>query len=429
MLLGNSYNFDQLNICYCWGIQLLQEMRILLVLVITSISLWGCGQEKAVMKQFADKLYAKEICSKADYDKLLSDLGNNRINNGIDFLKYCNKAIIVNLGDYSDKPEIYLEQIHKATSTLVSGLEFADFSFRIVLDSSYSDFKSYDVIVSFRSNGRTYTHKSFINPEDIGVHKNMEYFGKISQQEYYKIFNKVLADLESPYRLHEVKGYKGNAVDWNKFGIIALTKDQAAMLHGGGVYFTPSYETFRNTLTSQKIDSAIEMYKAIGLFKHLTKEQIDASCINAVQRNNQSLNDVLSCFPSIIYNFDTELANLENPYEELLNEFSLISKQQFNPTNIIDNFSKPVSNSVLVEFSINGKRYSNRLLLDNDWVDPAFFDIAQKAVSENVIDGQFYNLYSDGQDANVIFLSKKQEEFLRTNKLIVFADQWQEMDE
>ena len=257
----------------------------------------------------------------------------------------------------------------------------------------------------------------------------MKYFGKIDQQEYYNIFNKVLADLQSPYRLHEVKSHIANAVDWNRFGIIALTKVQADMLHSGGVHFSPSFEKFKNSLTINDIDSAIEAYQKIGLFSHLTSDQIATAKKNVSEQEIRILNDALRCFPNVIYQFDTELENLENPYEELLNKLSLISKNKFKPTNITDNFSKPRKNKSLLKFSINGHEYANQLKVESDWIDPFFLDVVSLAVEYQKLDGEFYDLYTGGQEASIIFLTINQSTYLRLNKLLIFSDEWHDVEE
>ncbi|MGE0638165.1 MAG: hypothetical protein AB7G44_07320 [Bacteroidia bacterium] len=383
------------------------------------------------MKEFAGKLRDKQICSDSNYRQLLSDISNNKIENGLEFLKYCNKSIIIELKKYSNEPEIYLEQIHKETAALIPELAFTDFTFQIVLDSieSSDSFKTYNVVISLKSNGKIYRYESFTNANNIGEYKQMEYFGKIDQQQYYKIFNKILSDLQSPYRLHEVKAYTGNVVDWNRFGIIALNKEQAHMLHRGGVHFSPSYESFKNSLSSSRIETAITEFQKLGLFAHLNGEQISSAQLKVSQQENQTLNDVLQCFPNVIYSFDTELGNLENPYEELLNELSLISKGAFKATNITDNFTKPTDNKALLKFSANGKEYSLKLKVEDDWIDPSILDLIKQAVTDNKLSGQFYELYTGGQDASIIFLTPEQAGYIRTNNLLIFADQWQTVEE
>lgn len=409
----------------------MRTIRTFTILTFLTASLTICGQNNIDMKQFADKLHDKKICNDSNYERLLSDISGNKLNNKLDFLNYCDKSSIIELKDYPNEPENYLEKIHTTTATLIPELIFTDFTFQIVLDSSVSDntFKSYNAVVSLKSNGKTYRQKSYINSGNIGKYKQMEYFGKIDQQEYYKIFNKILSDIQSPYRLHEVKAYIDNTVDWNRFGIIALTKEQADMLHGGGAYFTPSYESFKNIMTSKRIDSAIKEFQKLGLFVHLSAEQISSAQLKVSQQENRTLNDVLHCFPNVIYSFDTELGNIENPYAVLLGELSRISHGSFKPTSITDNFTKPTSNKALLTFSHSGKEYSKELKVEDDWIDPSIFDLIKLVVTDNKINGQFYELYTGGQNASIIFLTYEQAEYVRTNKLLVFADQWQTIEE
>jgi hypothetical protein len=66
------------------------------------------------------------------------------------------------------------------------------------------------------------------------------------------------------------------------------------------------------------------------------------------------------------------------------------------------------------------------LEVQGDWVDPSVFDLVKQSVAENNLNGQFYDLFTNGQEASLIFLTIDQEKYLRENNLIIFADQWQE---
>jgi hypothetical protein len=380
------------------------------------------------LKVFADKLKSKEIVS-LKYNNLIAEIQQEKLQNPIDFLNYCNKAVIINEQDYTNEPEKYLELIHQKTASIIPELTFTDFQFQIVLDSSISDSgsKFYDFVVSLKSNGKKYKQKSSYHL--YSPSKNQYYGNKIDQQEYYKIFNKILADLQSPYRLHEVKAYQGNAVEWKTFGIIALTKEQADLLHGGGVYFTPSYESFKNKLTSKKIEQAIVEYKKIGLLSHLTSEQLEKARERVSEQENTNLNDVLMAFPDVIYMFDTELGNLEDPYAELIREYKKISHNDFNATEISDNFDIEKKKKVELKFKIGNKSYSKTLKIENDWIDTEFFNLIKSVVSEQNLKGQFYELYTGGQEASIVYLTKEQYDYLRTNKLLIFGDEWQTEEE
>lgn len=264
------------------------------------------------MISFADKLLNTKTTSKENYGKLLKDIKAGTIKDGFQFVGYCDKATIIKESNYPSEPEKYLELIHKDVSKLLPELFFSNFEFQVKLDSTISDndSKFYDFVVSLKCNGKTYRQKSSYRL--YSPSKNQYFGNKIDQQEFYKIFNKVLADNQSIYRLHEVKSIPNNAVDWTQFGIIALTKEQADMLHGAGVYFRPSYESFKSTITSKKIETAISEFQKAGLLSHLSADQIKSAIEKVNQQENRNLNDVLQCFPHTIYFFDTELGNLED---------------------------------------------------------------------------------------------------------------------
>lgn len=380
------------------------------------------------LRAFADKLRSKEIVS-VHYDKLVAAIEQEKLQNPIDFLDYCNKAVIISEQDYPNEPEQYLKLIHQKTASVIPELGFTDFEFQVVLDSLISDSRSkfYDFVVSLRSNGKKYKQKSsyhLYNPIE-----NQYYGNKVDPQEYYKIFNKILTDLQSPYRLHEVEAYQANATEWKTFGMLALTKEQADVLQSGevyGAYFTPSHENFKNKLTSRKIEQTIDDYKEIGLLSHLTAEQIEQSKGKVSEQENNNLNDVLMAFPDVIYRFDRELENLEDPYAALIRAYKKISHDKFGATEISDNFNLKKKNKVDVKFKIGNKPYHKRLKIKSDWIDTDFLSFIRSVVIGLNLEGQFYELYTDGHEASMIYLTKAQYDYLRTNKLLVFGDERQE---
>lgn len=373
---------------------------------------------------YAEKLKNGKIVTN-QYDELILDINEGLIENSFQFLEYCDKAVIIDENDYFEQPKDYLEAIHNKTATILPELKFTNFSFEILMDNQISstDSKYYDFLVQLESNGQIYKHKSSYQ---LYSPSNDQYYGnKIDQQEYYAIFNKILADQQSPYRLHEVKSYQDIGVNWEVFGIIALTEEQADYLHNGSVYFSPSFENFDNSLSSQQIDQAIEEFEKLGIFSHLTKEEINQAKQNVSEQENRSLNDVLKCFPDCIYHFDMELYNLKNPYEELIQGFSKITKGEFNPSQIVADFDIRNNKEVHIGFEVNGANYTKTLKIEEDWIDLEFFDFIKSVVTKSQLKGQFYHLYTGGQDAAVVFLTRKQYEYFHIHKLLDFGDDYE----
>ncbi|OXB11680.1 hypothetical protein [Flavobacterium reichenbachii] len=374
------------------------------------------------LKRFADKLKNNGIVE-TQYKELIAAIDNEKIKNPIDLLSYCSKSVIIDKKNYSKEPENYLELIHKKTAEIMPELAFSNFEFKIVEDSKMSDedTKFYDFIVSIQSGGKNYKQNSFYRLYTPSTGKYSA--GGIDSQQYYKIFNKILTDLHSPYRLHEIEVYSDNDnLDEKVFGIMALTKEQEKALQESESYFRPSYEDFKNKPTTAQIEKVIEEYQKIGLFAHLSPLQINEAKEKVAEQENRDYNEVLSAFPNMIYWYDTELGNLEDPYAELLKEFSVISKNEFNPTQIINKFDIEKSKKTTLKFKLGTKSYSKVFKINNDWIDVDFFDFVKSIVKENKLKGQFYELYTGGQDAQVVYFTKEQYDYIRANKLLIFWD-------
>ena len=152
-----------------------------------------------------------------------------------------------------------------------------------------------------------------------------------------------------------------------------------------------SYESFKNSLTTKKIANAIKEYQQLGLLAHLNKDQWTKSIETVIEKENRNLNDVLISFPEVIVSFDIELGNLENPYEEIVSEYSKISHKEFNPVNINDDFDLQKEN-VLLSFDFNNKMYKTKFKVEGDWIDTRFFEYINEVINENKLNGQFYRL-------------------------------------
>lgn len=369
---------------------------------------------------FADSLRHYNIVSDSHYTQLRHAIDSGQLKSHYQLLDYCEHGVAFDLADYPDDPALYLPAIHERVAQLFPELTFRDFSFRIVVDSLLSDstYTSTNVIVSLKCNDQVYQHQSFIATTSIEDH---DYLGKIDETEFYQVFNKVLADRQSPYRLYMVGPDLVYARTYQYFGVIGLTEEQAESLRRSGGPLDISYEDHRDLLTSEKIRDAIEEYRAMGLLNHLSEDQISESKEKIARSRLYNLNDVLSLFPAVVHNFDTELANLDDPYRELLEAYREISHGALNPTNIVDEFNLDKSKSPL-QFTLNAKVYTTTPQVDNDWIDPDFFTFVDQAVEENNLPGRFYFLIGDGQIASVIFLTEKQYRVLKEKELVVFGE-------
>jgi hypothetical protein len=357
------------------------------------------------MLAFADSLHRVGIVSDDRYPALRDDIRAGKLTLHYQLLDYVEHGVHFDLAQMSGDAGQYLPAIYRRVADILPELAFTDFHSEIVTDErgSTPDHVAYNAVVSFRVNGIPYQHKSFIAPNHAG--RRHGYLGYIDEQKFYQIFNQVLTDHRTPYRLHLVPAamefFSGN---YQYFGIIALTQPQATAIDRGFSLFGIVHEeSFEDALTTDEINQALHTFQQAGLLTHLTPAQVDST---VVQRPVK-IEELLLSLPDVVFVFDTELANLEHPYEEILQSFARISHGAFHPTNIQDHFDLDDTHGE-VTYQLAGKKYVRQFDIDGDWVDGDFLAYVLRLAAELKLAGRFYALPGDGQVAHFIYLTPPQ---------------------
>ncbi|KOP39709.1 MULTISPECIES: hypothetical protein [unclassified Flavobacterium] len=372
------------------------------------------------LKKFANFLKEYKIAD-TKYESLIAAIDQEKIKEHADLLLYCERSITIDTKDDTNEPKEYLEAIYKKTASLSPELNFTDFELKIVPDTD----KFYDFIVSLKSGGKIYKQKSSYRVRKSS--KDDFSINKINCKDYYQIFNKILNDQHSPYRLHEIK-FNVDETYPEVLGIMMLTKEQEKALKIHETYIIPSQEDYKKKFTTSQIDKVIEEYSNIGLFSYLSAAQINLGKENVAEQENNNYIEILSAFPNIIYSIPNSLPNFKDSYAELTKEYSKISHNQFNPTNISNIFDKKTKKSTL-KFKVGNKSYTKVLRISDYFIDLYFFEFIELVAAENKLNGKFYDLHTGGEGSKVIFLTKKQYDYIRANKLLLFLDQEPEYDE
>ena len=362
------------------------------------------------MLAFADSLHRVGIVPNDRYPALKDDIRAGKLTRHYQLLDYVEHGVHFDLAQMSGDAGQYLPVIYQRVADMLPELAFTDFQYEIAKDerNSAPDYVAYNAVVSFKVNGIPYQHKSFIAPDHVG--KRYGYLGYIDEQEFYQIFNQVLTDHQSPYRLHLVPAlmqyFPGN---YQYFGIIALTQPQTSVISRGTSLFGIIHkESFEDALTTDEINQAIHTFQQAGLLLHLTPAQVDS----AVAQRPMKIEELLLSLPDVVFVFDTELANLEHPYQEILQSFAHISHGVFNPKNIEDDFDLDHTHGE-VTFQLARKKYMHRFNIEGDWVDPDFLTYVFGLATELKLAGRFYSLPGDGQVAHFIYLTPPQALLLK----------------
>lgn len=363
---------------------------------------------------------SRDLITKENYKLILQKCAAGEFRDYTEPLYYLKNFIVIDLQEYPSKPEEHLETIYRKTATVFPGLSFDSMQYKIVKDrrESLEDFVVYNLSVTLKANGNSYRYASYFDAE----YKNKveDKLLKIPEN-YHQIFNKMLSDQSSPYRLHQV------TINDHSFGILAMTKKQFEELmwsYSGmsvGSYIQVSYENFNNKITQKKIEDAVALYDSIGLFSHLSKEE-KMQCINEVLNKEVNyFSDILSSFKNLVFEIDLEYGVDDHQYQALTKQIEAISKGHFAPTNIVDTYTWKNRQSFDYGFTLNGKTYKTKLSQPDDWLDLKFWELIEQALEEQDKNGRFYHLHpNDG--IRQIFLTNEQAEILKKQKMIELSE-------
>ncbi|WDF80083.1 hypothetical protein PQ469_08705 [Mucilaginibacter sp. KACC 22773] len=368
----------------------------------------------------AEQLHKTGIVSDSSFTQLQNDIKNGVIESGNELNRYCKRGKTLDLKKYPDEPHLWMEQLHRDISSVMPGLNFTNFSYTTTRDTDRTSMPEgipeIKFKVSLTCNGRIYKYTS--DTFDYGARQAKLQPEEIFVKLFFRIFNKVLADQQSPFRLHNIMFSDGSFAEDNLryLAVIALTGDQAEIFMNNPCmrYMMVSMDSYDNTLTSGRVDSTIAEWKKIGLFAHLSQLEIEKAVDDAKADNWFSINNLLSNFPHVLYPLHTASMEPRTPYTSILNHFAEITHGAFNPTGITE---KKVTGGYKLQYVFKGKTHSYTFHTKYGWPDTQFTLLMKSLGRDNNLPGNFYQLkYED----TVIYLTDEQHIYAVKNNLLNF---------
>ena len=282
--------------------------------------------EPEIVQPRLEALTAAGIMSHEEYTALLEALEDSALRSPIEIFDYISQAQSFDLNDYPFEPERYFPLIHQdiADMLLQAGIlrgQIGDFSLELVLDEEFtsivssfpehSSLRFYDAVVSTQLNGHLYQHASDYSP----IANNQELGLSIDSEQFVHLFNKILRDQESRYRLYTDNRFDPH-YDPAQFSVVALTEAQA------GVYWNGYNANHDSRFTSRRITEIITLLKDTGLLAHLSEAEVAEGETLIARSYITHPYEILSAFPNVVLLFDWESAGSENPYERFLRYFT-----------------------------------------------------------------------------------------------------------
>ncbi len=363
-----------------------------------------------------DSLVKHDLLTPANRHAIIESLGDNELRTQFEILEQCNRVILPEPVDTATLIGYYGLLMQKMEKVVP---EFKYTNLRVRRDTSHMLFGQHeDIILTFESAGQTYGHRFeyYATPDSTGASE----FDQSNRYDFYPAVNVWLADHQSPFRLYQATSRIPQQSLWYtprsvQSALILLTKEQRSLWDDDDLYFL-SRENHDNTFTATKINAAIADFERIGLFTHLSKQQIDSCRNEALLSGWHSWVSLLQLFPDVIHGFGWE-SEFEHPYARHANAFSRLARGHFEISNASDDYdiTGKAQKKVHFSFDFNGKYYSKELSFDDDRQDPEFFDLIRHALTENNVPGAFFYCRSDGELSRYIFLTKDQQEFIQTN--------------
>ena len=372
---------------------------------------------KAEQIAYIKKLLDNGLLSSAVYKRLINSYKEYEIKSKQDIVTSCNKALRFDLAKYAADPTLIYPAIFDSIKNILPDFNYKDLTVKKFEKPGY-DLIEETVQISFLADTVKYSHKFFHDFKRQTPDPNIKKEDNKISSDFHKGINKYLTDIDSKYRLHFIIFPDETSVYGQKeFGLILLTKDERGIIADDFDTYRFGAENYDQHLSSKKIKAFINEFNEQGFFKHLTNAEFEQGTELISNREINSIEDILDCFPKTLVVFDWETGNLENPYEEILKRFEATSRGAFYVSDIVDEYKKgwKKAKEVKFAFTLNGKRYEKLLRFKDDWLAPEFLELIKTALKENSIDGNIYYCIDNGQESGYIFLSDSQLKFIQTN--------------
>jgi hypothetical protein len=368
------------------------------------------------LKRFIYALDTTKVMTDEHYREVLDRSANGQLHHFKDLLPYLDFFTAIPLKEHTGDSLGALNYLYAAASKVFPGLQYDSIKFRVQQDrkESVDDFVVYNMITTLWRKGRAFTYASFYTADFKG---KSDKDSILCPDQFYQVFNKILADISSPYRLHSV------TIDPRTFGIIALTEQQFEQLNwtydgAAKSYVQVSFEHYTNKITQKRIGEALALYDSIGLFSHLSHMEKDSGMKEVEQNQMNNYSDILKSFKNLVFDIDLKYGVDDGQYRQITKQIALASRHRFLPKHIIDTYAYE-NKHFRYGFTLNNKKYAAFLYQEGKWLDPKFWELIEKAMEENDHTGKFHNIYpSDG--LTEIYLTDEQFAFLKEHHLLEF---------
>jgi hypothetical protein len=352
----------------------------------------------------------------------------------LDALSAVAGARVFSRRDYPAALGPYLAQLHQDVAALLPGFAFTHFQYEVV-PASQSDNSDPSqppaVLVRFRVGKQTYTQRSDLQM-DTGQPgapwARLATRHALPAEQFYQLFNRVLTDQRSPYRLAYLPSAEAEGTQnvRGRFGLARLTTAQFQTLDTlpASPLGASAAQDFR-LLPTDSITAAIHTFTALGFFQHLSPQQREVAARRAQQRHYLFREDILQYYPGSIGVYEGWPRYPTWSYTRLVHLLARLSQGHFVPHHVTDNCQQTDGE---LRFKVGQRWYQTLLHQANDSPDPRLFQLVQRALHEAGRSGKIYQVRGDlgqspsGLAAGYVFLLPAAAQRIRSQALLTLND-------
>ncbi|MDZ7933673.1 MAG: hypothetical protein U5M51_01605 [Emticicia sp.] len=367
-----------------------------------------------------------------------------------DILKESKQVTVIDMNELSGKSntELYTYILNKVNEKLLPKAKISEVKYlRESTDSSETDYDQQNI--SALIDGKVYKQTLFVslqktikNNLDSLKKPNSNYFPSIGENQF-KIVNDYLTDIASPHRLVIVCDYRSP-----KLSYVLFDSTQATIVEETLPNNYVDFTMYERTFSRDSISSLLDEFAQLEFMKQMSDSEKDEFIINLRKFPTNGLSILENIKTLIVQCNIWDVESYKNVYKSALDSLSNISRNQFKPTQLADNFAKTLRKSNYSDRTFtysfvmpNGKKYEEKQFVKAlpkpkskkerlsyeifDFDTAKLTDLINTALNENNADGMFYQIYSEADEEEsvgprFIFLNSKQYRWLKNKYPEIF---------
>lgn len=369
-----------------------------------------------------------------------------------DVLKASPQAVLINMNELLGKndTEIYSYILNKMGSKLLPDAKISEISYQKTNETVDStEYNEY--LVSLKFNGQSYEQTLYVslsklvqNALDSLKNEKSQYFPGIGENQF-KTINDYLTDVASPHRLVIVCDYRSPMLSF-----VLFDSTQANLVAETLPNNYVDFSMYNRELSRDSLQNTLFELGRVGLIESMNESEKEAFILK-FRRLPGSGKSLLEALPKVIVKSNMwELDHYKDVYKSLIDSLKTISKGQFKPVKVEDNFQKMLKKGENTDrtfkysFELNSKKYSENQFIkgtpktkskdkDNqseydyfEFDTAKLIELVNKSLTEQNSDYAFYELFGNDDDElsgpQFIFLSAKQYRWIKNKYPEIFEN-------